>query len=134
MLRARGVAFLTLNSLLLLHAYNCRHQRLSLFDFPLFNNKVIFLSVLLGTLIAVPILYVPWLNEEVFKHSRLGWGWALVFGLCIVFMLFAEAYKALKRRCLPPPQVKFDDELSDAPASELKSSRPEGQVLFSDVV
>jgi magnesium-transporting ATPase (P-type) len=61
-LRARGDAFLTLNTLLLLHAYNCRHQRLSLFAFPLFENKMLWGSIVAMTIVTVPILYAPFLR------------------------------------------------------------------------
>ena len=61
-MEARGDAFLTLNTLLLVHAYNCRHQRLSLFAFPIFENRVLWGSVVAGTLITLPILYAPFLK------------------------------------------------------------------------
>lgn len=59
---ARGDAFLTLNTLLLLHAYNCRHQRLSLFAFPILENRVLWGSVIAMTIVTVPILYAPFLR------------------------------------------------------------------------
>ena len=46
-LRARGSSFLALNTLLLLHAYNCRHQRLPFWKSPL-NNKVLLGSLCLA--------------------------------------------------------------------------------------
>ena len=100
--RARGAAFCTINVLLLVHAYNCRHSRASAFSLPLLDNKVLAWSVPLGTLISVPLLYVPWLNTQVFKHSGLTWEWGMVAGFCVVFQTAVEIYKALKRAWLPP--------------------------------
>ena len=100
--RARGAAFCTLNVLLLLHAYNCRHTRASAFSLPLRDNKVLYWSLFWGTLVSVPLLYIPWLNTKVFKHSGLTWEWGMVAGLCVVFQALAELYKAFKRALLPP--------------------------------
>eukprot|EP00051_Salpingoeca_urceolata_P026757 m.478511 g.478511 ORF g.478511 m.478511 type:complete len:1097 (+) comp21155_c0_seq1:2644-5934(+) len=97
---ARGTSFLALNTLLLVHAYNCRHSRLSMFKFSFLSNKVLLWSVVIGTLVTIPWLYIPWLNDEVFKHDGVDWEWGLVIGLAIVFLAITEAYKALKRHLL----------------------------------
>lgn len=103
-----------LNSTLLLHAYNCRHPRLSLFAFPLLKNRVIVGSVVVGTLVAVPILYVPWLNTRVFKHETQSYEWGIVFLGSILFMAGAEVYK-VKAFCFLFLRHKSD--LSIRPAS-----------------
>ena len=100
-LRARGTSFLTLNTLLLLHAYNCRHQRLPFWKSPL-NNKVLLGSVVFGTLICIPILYIPYLSDKVFKHTGGTWEWGMIAGLSVGFMMLCEVYKFFKRVFLPP--------------------------------
>uniref|UniRef100_A0A0G4FY80 Cation-transporting P-type ATPase N-terminal domain-containing protein n=1 Tax=Chromera velia CCMP2878 TaxID=1169474 RepID=A0A0G4FY80_9ALVE len=105
---ARGAAFLTLNTLLLVHAYNCRHQRLPFWKSPL-NNRVLWGSVLGGTVIAVIVLYVPFINDQVFKHLGGSWEWGMVAGLSIVFMAVCELYKALKRATFPPLTALVDE-------------------------
>ena len=97
-LRARGTAFLVINTLLLLHAFECRHQRASAFMRGMFENRVLVLSLLVGTLLAVPLMYIPYLNDEVFKHDDAELGWALALGSCVIYMMAAELYKAFKRR------------------------------------
>lgn len=41
-------------------------------------------------------------SDEVFKHRGGTWEWAMVLGIGIIFMIFAEIYKLLKRTFLPP--------------------------------
>ena len=100
-LEARGTSFLSLNTLLLLHAYNCRHQRLPFWKSPL-NNKVLLGSLVFGTLITIPLLYVPYLNTKVFKHIGGSWEWGMIAVLSVVFMAMCETYKFFKRLFLPP--------------------------------
>eukprot|EP00038_Savillea_parva_P029433 m.71056 g.71056 ORF g.71056 m.71056 type:complete len:1032 (+) comp8684_c0_seq2:226-3321(+) len=107
---ARGDAFLTLNTLLLMHAFNCRHQRLSLFAFPIFDNTVLWGSLVGMTIVAVPLLYAPFLSDEVFKQAGVTWEWGMVAGFAVIFMCCAEFYKWVKRQVLPPlvRTVEFD--------------------------
>jgi len=100
-LRGRGIAFLTLNTLLLIHAYNCRHQRLPFWRSTL-KNRVLWMSVLFGTLLCVPLLYIPFISETVFKHVGGSWEWGLVAGMTVLFMAFCEIYKMIKRAFFPP--------------------------------
>lgn len=106
---ARATAFLILNVLLLVHAYNCRHFRLSAFSMPLFENRVLAGSVFFGTLVCIPLIYVPWLNTEVFKHGPISWEWGLAAGVPIAFVALAEAWKWGKRRWLPANVVDADE-------------------------
>ena len=95
---ARGTAFLVLNTLLLLHAYNCRHFRESALYLPLFSNKVLTYSVVVGTLTTIPLLYTPYLSTEVFKHGGVSWEWGLSMGMVLIFIVLSELWKFGKRR------------------------------------
>uniref|UniRef100_A0A0G4G0S9 Cation-transporting P-type ATPase N-terminal domain-containing protein n=1 Tax=Chromera velia CCMP2878 TaxID=1169474 RepID=A0A0G4G0S9_9ALVE len=118
--RARGTAFLTLNTLLLLHAFNCRHQRLPFWKSSM-KNKVLWASVIGGTLLCVPLLYAPFINTKVFKHTGGSWEWGMVAAFSVVFMAFAEIYKAVKRATFPPLYT-----LVGAAASKGGKITPEG--------
>jgi len=106
-LEARASSFLALNCLLLIHAYNCRHQRLPFWKSPL-NNKVLFGSFIIGTLICVPLLYVPYLSTKVFKHYGGSWEWGMIAAMSVAFMALCEFYKLLKR-CFMPALTTYTD-------------------------
>ncbi|KAK9727371.1 hypothetical protein K7432_001904 [Basidiobolus ranarum] len=102
--RARGTVFSTLTLLFLIHAYNCRSLRqpqwLPKGWSSLFENKALVGSFTLGTLFIFPILYIPYLNTDVFKHKPLTWEWGVVAVSVVIFIVFSELYKFLKRRFL----------------------------------
>lgn len=96
--KARAAAFLTLNILLLVDGYTCRHFRLSAFAQSWTENRVMLGGFIGGILLMFPILYIPGFNTEVFKHEPSGWEWPLALGSVVVFQVCAELYKWLKRR------------------------------------
>ncbi|KAJ3056163.1 Na+ ATPase [Rhizophlyctis rosea] len=102
-LRARAVIFLTLGLALLVHGWNCRDNRKSLFALPMFpgktkgNNALVVGLVIAFVFLVLPV-YIPGLNTVVFKQRPIGWEWGIVVGGCVVFVLFSEIYKAGKRR------------------------------------
>jgi len=107
--RARGAVFCSLTWLILIAAWECKSIRRSMFrlnpyetrKFPFFKdmyeNKFLFYAVVIGFLSVFPVLYIPYLNTNVFKHKGITWEWALSFGSVIVFVLGVEAWKAIKR-------------------------------------
>lgn len=97
-IRGRAACFALLNILLLLHAFNCRHERFSAFSMSWYNNKTLFYSLLGGVVITVVLIYLPFINESVFKHGNIGWEWGVVVAGVVVFHLMAEFYKFIKRR------------------------------------
>jgi len=127
-LHARGCSFLALNTLLLLHAYNCRHQRMPFWKSPL-GNKVLLGSLIIGTLVCVPLLYVPYLNTKVFKHRGGSWEWGMIAAMSVAFMMLCEFYKLVKRLTMPPlmnyvADSKVDVQV-DSAASGMASSASE---------
>jgi potassium/sodium efflux P-type ATPase len=122
-LKARGCSFLALNCLLLIHAYNCRHQRLPFWKSPL-NNKVLLWSMIIGTIICVPILYIPVLNTKVFKHVGGSWEWGMTATICVVFMAGAEVYKCFKRLLLTPLKTAYAADPNHVEITTIKVSEP----------
>ena len=64
--RARGASYICLNALLLIHAFNCRSLRYSIFVGKkyggvknLYKNRFLFWSVAIGFIMAVATLYIP---------------------------------------------------------------------------
>ncbi|CAG8652002.1 5611_t:CDS:2 [Funneliformis mosseae] len=100
--RARAASFATLTCILLIHAYNCRSLRDPIWSMKLYDNKLLFWSVLGGFLTAIPTFYIPGLNTRVFRQLGIGYEWGLIFGAVIIFEIFVEVYKYIKRRKLEP--------------------------------
>ncbi|CAE6412315.1 unnamed protein product, partial [Rhizoctonia solani] len=104
--RARSVVFVTLTLQNLLVAWELKSLDRSLFNlYPnsnvfkdLWNNQMLFWSVIFG-MATIPIcLYVPRFNTVVFRHAPIGWEWGVVFGMTAVFIGAVELWKMLVRR------------------------------------
>ncbi|KND87175.1 Calcium-transporting ATPase 3 [Tolypocladium ophioglossoides CBS 100239] len=108
--RARATTFATLSFLLLVTAWEVKHFHRSLFAMderwpgPLsvfrtvYHNRFLFWAVVAGFLATFPIIYIPYLNNVVFKHQGLSWEWGVVFGCVVLYIALVEAWKAVKRR------------------------------------
>lgn len=108
--RARATTFSTLAILLLVTAWEVKHFHRSLFNMDerasgpfsvfktIYHNKFLFWSVVAGFVMIFPIVYIPYLNTEVFKHKGLTWEWGVVAGCVIVYVALIETWKAMKRR------------------------------------
>jgi Na+-exporting ATPase len=109
--RGRATTYATLTFLLLVTAWEVKHFSRSLFAlnptrysgpfavFPsLWRNRVLFFGVMAGVCIAFPIVYIPMINQDVFKHKPLTWEWGIVFGCVVVYLALVESWKAIKRR------------------------------------
>ncbi|KAG8687900.1 hypothetical protein FRC11_006407 [Ceratobasidium sp. 423] len=104
--RARSVVFVILTLENLLIAWELKSLDRSLFNlYPnsnvfkdLWNNPMLFWSVIFG-MATVPIcLYVPRFNTVVFRHAPIGWEWGIVIGMTAVFIGSVELWKMLVRR------------------------------------
>lgn len=109
--RARGAVFAQLTWLILISAWEFKSIRRSMFRldpyqtehrFPFFRdiyqNKFLFWSVVIGALSVFPVVYIPTLNTNVFKHKGITWEWALSVGAVPVFICGVEAWKFIKRK------------------------------------
>jgi magnesium-transporting ATPase (P-type) len=96
--RARAAVFASLTVLILLHAFEMKHHRQSIFRMNLLENKPLFISVVGGCLALFPTIYIPDLNTLVFRMSAITWEWGLCAASIVFYIVGAEGYKAIKRR------------------------------------
>ncbi|PHH51772.1 Sodium transport ATPase 1 [Ceratocystis fimbriata CBS 114723] len=108
--RARAAVFAELTWLILLSAWEFKDLRRSAFRLnddetnrlsvfkDMYANKFLFYSVVIGMLSVFPVVYIPGLNTNVFKHRGISWEWGLVVGFTIFFIAGIEAWKLIKRR------------------------------------
>jgi len=96
--RARAAVFASLTVLILLHAFEMKHARKSMFRMNLLENKPLFVSVVGGCLALFPTIYIPKVNTLVFRMSAITWEWGLCAASILLYVLGAEGYKAVKRR------------------------------------
>ena len=107
--RARGTAYSVLTVLLSVMALEAKHLKFGLWNmsadhhgpFAIFHNvtknRFLFFAVLAGLVTPFPIIYLPVINERVFRHHPLSWEWGLVFGSLFCFVALVESWKAVKR-------------------------------------
>jgi len=108
--RARACVFAELTWMILLSAWEFKSLRRSLFRldptdksrFPLFKdlyeNKFLFWAVIIGGLSVFPVVYIPYVNHNLFKHSGISWEWGLSVAFTVLFIFGMEAWKMVKRR------------------------------------
>ncbi|EPY32935.1 calcium motive p-type ATPase [Angomonas deanei] len=99
--QSRCTAFGVLYFGLLIHAYTVRHPRLSVFKMKWFDNKWIYGSCVLGTVLFVPIVYINPIAHGLFVHHMLTWHWGVLAISTVVFLLLCEFYKLMKNCCFP---------------------------------
>ncbi|KAL4806217.1 hypothetical protein BDV18DRAFT_139009 [Aspergillus unguis] len=108
---ARATTYATLTFLLLVTAWEVKHFSRSLFNLDpdrdpsklsifhsIWRNQFLFWAVVAGFVIAFPVIYLPEVNEVVFKHHGISWHWGIVFGCVVVYLALVEGWKAIKRR------------------------------------
>ncbi|KAI9172552.1 Calcium-transporting ATPase [Paramyrothecium foliicola] len=107
--KARAATFAELTWLILISAWEFKSLRRSMFrlnpeeekKFPLFKdlyaNRFLFWSVIIGALSVFPVVYIPYLNTNFFKHRGITWEWALSVGFTVVFVAGMELWKMIKR-------------------------------------
>ncbi|KAI9152163.1 Calcium-transporting ATPase 3 [Paramyrothecium foliicola] len=108
--RARATTFATLAFLLLVTSWQVKHFHRSLFAMDerykgpfsvfrtIYHNRFLFWSVVGGFVMIFPIVYIPELNTQVFKHQGLTWEWGVVAGAVVLYLALIEMWKAAKRR------------------------------------
>jgi Na+-exporting ATPase len=107
--RARAATFAELTWLILISAWEFKSLRRSMFRLnpeeeskwsffkDLYSNRFLFWSVVIGALSVFPVVYIPYLNTNFFKHRGISWEWALSVGFTIVFVAGMELWKLIKR-------------------------------------
>jgi Na+-exporting ATPase len=113
--RARATTYATITLLLLVTAWEVKHFARSLFNmypstthtssskifsiFPtLWRNRFLFFAVMAGLAGMFPIIYIPFLNEKVFKHGSITWEWGVSLGAVVIYISAIEMWKMIKRR------------------------------------
>ena len=96
--RARGTVFVTLTVLILIHAFEMKDSRRSIFRMDLLQNKPLLWSVVGGCFALLPTIYIPKLNVDVFRISDISWEWGFCAAGIMFYLIGAECYKTLKRR------------------------------------
>ena len=96
--QARTVAFTVMVITQLVHAFNCRSERLSLFHIGLWTNRPLLLAFSLSLGIQVAILTIP-AAAPVFKIAPLPIeDWVMMGAIGFLPFLFIELLKTLRRR------------------------------------
>ncbi|KAG5518616.1 hypothetical protein PMAC_002584 [Pneumocystis sp. 'macacae'] len=108
--RGRSTTFVELTWMILILAWEMIDFRRSMFFFNpesphkytqlyyhLKENKLLLWSVVLGFLSVFPVIYIPVINKDVFKHSPITWEWILAFSGLLLFIGGSELWKWIKR-------------------------------------
>jgi Ca2+-transporting ATPase len=96
--QARTVTFTVMVVAQLVHVFNCRSERLSLFQLGVGTNSVLVWAFLLSLVVQVAVLTVPAV-APIFKVAPLPIeDWALMGGMGVLPFLLMELVKALRRR------------------------------------
>jgi len=61
-------------------------------------NKFLFFAVVIPMLSVFPAVYIPTLNDKVFRHKEITWEVSLAFASVPVFVAMCEIWKMAKRR------------------------------------
>ena len=92
--KGAAVAFSVLSISQLVHAFNMRSEK-SVFKAGIFKNKYLVLSFIIGVILQLTAVSVPWI-ALVFKVEPLGWiEWIVVFVLSAVPLVVCELQKAI---------------------------------------
>ncbi|MBD1432212.1 cation-translocating P-type ATPase [Sphingobacterium sp. DN00404] len=95
---ARTLAFLTIIGCQLFYSFSFRHAYKSIFRVGFFSNRSLFGAVVIGLLLQLIVLYVPFMTAA-FKLQAVGiQEWLAVFGLSIIPLLANEVVKVFIRR------------------------------------
>jgi Ca2+-transporting ATPase len=95
---ARTVAFTVIVVAQLVHAFNCRSERLSIFQVGFLTNRALLWAVLLSLVMQVAVLSLPaaW---PIFKVAPLPIeNWELMAAMVLLPLIIVEAAKWIKRR------------------------------------
>lgn len=119
--RARSTAFLTLGTLLLINAFDCRDQRRYVWQLPLFRNLALVLAFVLcfGSLAA--LVYIPYVNTVLLQQAPITWEWGVVGVCAVVYELLVQVYKFVKNRVSPSVFVRDE---TPRPSLDVESPTP----------
>jgi len=65
--------------------------------FDVWRNQFLFWAIIAGFVLIFPVLYIPVINDQVFRHTGISWEWGIVFVAALLFFLGIEGWKFAKR-------------------------------------
>ncbi|CDH55029.1 predicted protein [Lichtheimia corymbifera JMRC:FSU:9682] len=68
-------------------------------------------------------LYVPVLNEDVFKHKGIDWEWGIVAASILVYIILTEVWKYFKRGFLRRRQLRYEEKMRQEDQERIERSR-----------
>lgn len=84
LIRARTAAFATLVFSQLVHVFECKSEKRSVFEMPLFNNPFLIGAVVISTAMILSVIYIPGL-QGIFRTCALpGRDWYFVAGFALL--------------------------------------------------
>ncbi|KAK4164622.1 hypothetical protein QBC43DRAFT_45658 [Cladorrhinum sp. PSN259] len=108
--KARATTFACLTWFALFLAWELIDQRRSFFAmtpgskkiftqwfYDVWRNKFLFWAIVGGFVTLFPVVYIPVINDKVFKHVGISWEWGIVFVNAVLFFAGVEAWKWGKR-------------------------------------
>ncbi|KAL5604730.1 hypothetical protein BROUX41_001919 [Berkeleyomyces rouxiae] len=133
--RARSTSYTVMMWMFLFYSWQLVDARRSFLDgfvpdtkawaLRLWRNQVLFWSVVGGSVLVLPTLYIPGLDRTVFLHEGIDKEWGVVFGATIFFFVGAEAWKWAKRVYLRrrDPMLATDIDLTDQDLEKMAFER-----------
>ncbi|KAH0003619.1 Na(+)/Li(+)-exporting P-type ATPase, partial [Aureobasidium melanogenum] len=128
--RARSTCFATLTWFSLFLAWEMIDPRRSFFRmkpdsdryftqwmFDVWRNKFLFTAVVAGFVLIFPVLYIPVINHDVFRHTGISWEWGIVFIATLIFFIGIESWKWAKRIYFRHQAAKAGAEAQDIEAA-----------------
>lgn len=92
------MAFLTLSTCQLFHAYNVKTDK-RIFSKNILNNKTLNISFIVGFLMQIIVIYVPNVNSNIFKLSPLGLSNLMIcIGLALAVIIITNILSLLKNK------------------------------------
>ncbi|KAF9891360.1 hypothetical protein FE257_004216 [Aspergillus nanangensis] len=118
--RARATTFVCMTWFALFLAWEQMNMRRSFFRMQpgskryftqwmvdVWRNKFLFCGIMIGFVTTFPILYIPVINDVVFKHVGISWEWGVVVVEAILFFLGVETWKFGKRVFFRRREAKY---------------------------
>ncbi len=90
---SRTGAFITLVVTQLIHVFECKSERKTIFEIPIFNNMPLVLAVVCSLVMLLGVIYIPPL-QEVFKTAPVGLNeWTLIAGFTALGPVLASFFR-----------------------------------------
>lgn len=94
---ARTVSFATLCTMQLIYVFECKSERRSILEIPLFSNEILVWAVICSFAMLIAVLNVPVL-QKVFKTATMGINeWAMVIGFSLLGPALMGLWRAVRR-------------------------------------